>query len=134
MDYTSWLNAFAQSLETLRGEIFEIAFYDKQHNCFVFSSNPPTFAEIMESAENDAFEEYDDLPDWDTKDEKLNTLFHSEYLDKIKPVCEAWERHMLNAAADYDKHHMFDYDGASTATEYFSKYFAVFWGNRSVCS
>jgi len=134
MNYTPWLKAFAESLESYRNEIYETAFYDKQHHCFVFSSDPMTFAEIMESARNDAFEEYDDLPDWDPKDEKMNKLFHSEYLDKIKPICEEWERHMMNAAKNYDKYHVFDYDGASTATEYFSKYFAVFWGNRSFCS
>lgn len=128
MKHTPWLNAFAETLESYRIEIFQTAFYDKQHHCFVFSSDPMTFAEIMESAENNAFEEYEDLPDWDSNDKELERLFHVEYLDKIKPICEKWERHMMAAAANYDKHYTFDYDGESSAIEYFSKYFNLFWG------
>ena len=134
MNYTPWLKAFAESLESYRNEIYETAFYDKQHHCFVFSSDPMTFAEIMESAEINAFEEYDNLPDWDDKDEELKRLFRVEYLDKIKPICEAWERHMMNAAKNYDKHYVFDYDGETSAVAYFTKYFKLFWGKNTVSS
>ena len=122
----TWSDAFAESLETLRKEIFETIFYDKQNKCFVESSDPMTFAEIMESAESDSFEEYDDLPEWNAENDfVLEKQFHTNYLLKIKPICEEWERQIMRAAANYDKHYVFEQD--ETATVHFTKFFDWFW-------
>lgn len=125
-DRRRWQEVFDKMLESWEESITSAIVYDKEERCFYVSSNPTTYAEIMESAENDAFEEYDDLPDWDTKDEKLNTLFH-EYLGKIRLICERWERHIMRAAENFDLHHQHDSE-EQTAVEMYKEYFDHFWG------
>lgn len=130
---SAWSAAFAESIESLSIEIFDAVIYDKKRHIFIVSSNPDTFAEIMASAEMNSFEEFEDLPDWPAHNEELekelNELFHTEYLDKIKPLCEKWERHIMISAANFDKHYIFEED--ETATEHFTEYFNHFWGREN---
>ena len=76
----TWAKVFAQELDGLRTMLEDSLHYDTKQRCFVESSDPATFSEIMFSAETDAFEQYDGmLPEWDDEIEKL---FQSEYLSK----------------------------------------------------
>ena len=51
----TWAKVFAQELDGLRTMFEDSLHYDTKQRCFVESSDPATFSEIMFSAETDAF-------------------------------------------------------------------------------
>ena len=82
----TWAKVFAQELDGLRTMLEASLHYDTKQRCFVESSDPSTFSEIIFSAETDAFEQYDGmLPEWDDETEKM---FLSDYLRKLKTSAE----------------------------------------------
>ena len=122
----TWTKVFTQELDGLRTMIEDSLHYDTKQRCFVESSDPSTFSEIMFSAETDAFEQYDGmLPEWDDETEKL---FQSEYLSKIKPIAEEWEAQIMYAAEKLDERENVSESWGETATEYYRHYFDRFWG------
>ena len=122
----TWAKVFAQELDGLRTMLEDSLHYDTKQRCFVESSDPSTFSEIIFSAETDAFEQYDGmLPEWDDETENL---FQSEYLSKIKPIAEEWEDQIMYAAEKLDERENVSESWGETATESYRHYFDRFWG------
>lgn len=125
---TTWKDALINSLLSWESEINEIVSFDTKNRCFNVSSNPPTYKDIIESAEMDAFEDYPNLPEWDDNNKDLEKMFR-EYLVEIKSICEKWEEYIMCRATEFDKRATeFDKSDEETATEYYTSFFNQFWG------
>ena len=128
---STWAEVIKIEFEGVRAELESLLYYDTKQRCFIENINPTTYDQILEFAEMDAFEQYTEderFPEWN---EEAEYLFRTEYINKIKPLAEKWEAHIIYYAKRFDAdgkgNHKF---GDETVTEYYTDYFNKFWGRE----